>query len=248
MNKSALDTDGYVYVPSLYASPYTKANRYQNPKENYKHVARRLTGSPFKDRACSVIDAACGNGELLYHLRGNFPNWQLYGVDFTEAFIDVAKNYEGLKGVRFEHKDLFDVNETFDIVICTGLITTFWEPESLLDKLLGLCRSGGRVLVDGCFNKHDIEVRCIYMDNSNPDLRGKWRRDWSQHSRSGLRELLKGKCKTVEFDDIVMGVDIPRSAAKPQTHVWTFRDAEGKNLITNGTNILLNASLMVIEK
>ena len=29
---------------------------------------------------------------------------------------------------------------------------------------------------------------------------------------------------------------------------WTFRDSEGKNIITNGTNLILNKTLLTIQK
>ncbi len=236
----------YLTLPEL--SPYLDDARFDEPKELFKHAANTLERLTDPDRSYRLGDIGCANGELLYYLRSRFPRWELHGVDPEPEFVRVAMEHPALAGIGFELKNLFDVEERFDLVTFLGTMSTFAEVDEPLTKLLDICEEGGVILVDGYFNRWDVEVRSIYCDNSTEAARGLWRRDWNQHTRSGIRAFLEGKCRSVEFEDVVMGVELPRDESKPHINAWTFRDAEGRNLITNGTNMVLNDVMMVIRK
>lgn len=236
----------YLTLPEL--SPYLTDERFDNPKELFKHAVAKITSLVDPARTYNYADIACANGEYLYYLKKCFPGWELAGFDYEPEFINVARRVPGLQGVRFEVKDLFDIEETFDIITFMGIISTIPEPEAVLSKLLDLCNPGGYVLVDGYFNTYEVEVRVVYCDNSTPRGKGKWRRNWTQHTQTGIREMLAGKCRTVEFEDVVTGVSLPQDPAKPHINSWTFKDAHGRNIITNGTNIMLNDVMMVLYK
>ncbi len=236
----------YRAIPSL--SPYTRTDRYATPKEDHKTIARKLHAVLDVDQPRRVVDVGCGNGELLYHLKQTFDHWSFTGFDYTREFIDTAKGFPGLAGVRFDVQNLFDIAETFDVVLCTGVANTFPTVSDLLAKLIEICEPGGLILVDGRFNKHDVEVQVRFCDNTKPDSRGVWRSDFNQHSRRSVAALLEGKVASFEFEDMVMDKDIPFDPNKPGTFCFTFRDAEGRNLITNGLNIIINKTLLTIRR
>ena len=90
------------------------------------------------------------------------------------------------------------------------------------------------------FNFHDVEVRMQYCDNSNKHAKNLWRRDWSQHSIKSIKSFLKKKkLKQIRFKEIPMEKNI-KFNNKIHVNQFTFRDAKNRNLITNGTNIILN--------
>lgn len=239
--------DDAEYLPLPELSPYINHERYESPKENFKHVARKLEQLSEPDRRYRYADIACANGEMLYFLKKRFPSWEFQGYDFCPEFIECGRSFPGLEGVEFTLMDFYELEKKFDIVSFIGMMHGMWEPEEPLLKLLSLCEQGGVLLVDGCFNPFDVEFRAVFMDNSNPDAAGKWRRDFSQHSRTAIGKILEGRCRSFEFEDIVMGVDIPRKPDAPHSNVWTFRDEDDRVVVTNGTHMILNKTLLTVH-
>jgi SAM-dependent methyltransferase len=246
MDEDPFAEAGYLPLPEL--SPYIGEGRYERPKEVFKHIARKLEAITEPGRAYRYTDVACANGELLYQLRQRFPHWRFSGYDLTPAFIEAGRAFPGLDGVDLEVADLFDLEGTFDVVSMINLMTVFWDPRPPLEKLLGLVADGGILLVDGCFNVYDVEVRAVFMDNSTPASAGRWRRDLSQHSRASIAEILEGRCQRFEFEGVPMGVELPRHEGAPHGNVWTFKDEHGRNVITNGTRMMMEKSLLTVWK
>jgi SAM-dependent methyltransferase len=237
------------YIPLPELSPYTKKNRYENPKETFKAIIRKIKQTVDVKMTYDVVDVGCANGEFIYTLKKGFPRWNYIGYDMTEEFIKTALSFEGLEGVRFECKDMFDIeDEQFDLVCCLGTIQIFDDVEKPLRKLLSICKEGGYLFVEGLFNKYDVDVRVQFCDNSMPQSKGLWRADFNYHSRTRIREQLENEVAALEFEDIEMGVEIPNDPKKPAVNVFTFRDEAGKNIITSGLNLILNNTLMTIKK
>lgn len=234
------------YLPLPELSPYVAGDRYENPKEVFKHIVRKLKKITEPDKTYRYADIACANGELLYLLKKEFPHWSLHGFDFTPQFIECGRAFPGLEGVQLNVADFYDLEERFDIVSFVGMMHGMWDPEKPLNKLLELCNDNGFLLIDGCFNPYEVEFRAVFMDNSKPEAEGKWRRDFSQHSRTGIAKLLKGRCVDLDFEDIVMGVDLPRKPDAPHVNVWTFKDEHGRRIVTNGTQMMLNKTLLTV--
>ena len=44
------------------------------------------------------------------------------------------------------------------------------------------------------------------------------------------------------------GVEIPYDSKTPSTFAFTFKDNNKKNIITNGLNLILNSTLLIIQK
>src|SRR5690606_5065434 len=194
-------------------------------KEVFKHVAAKLAAVTDPVRRYDYADIATANGELLYFLRKRFPDWRFRGYDLTPEFVAAGRAFPGLAGIELDVRDLYDLDGVqFDIVSFINVMTTVWEPERPLAKLLSLVRPGGLLLVDGCFNEYDVEVRAVFMDNSRPESAGKWRRELSQHSRRSIAAFLEGRCRRFEFEPLPMGVELERRPEAPHTNVWTFKD------------------------
>lgn len=242
---SRRDPSMYQRHPEL--SRYSGRGRYDNPKEDFKTIADRLAALTESGRAYSVADVGCGNGELLYLLKQQFPAWHLTGYDHTAEFVEMARAFPGLAGVEFRQADLFDVEGRYDIVIATCFLSLFREIEEPLDKLLGLCREGGLVLATGLFNPFDIEVRVEFCDNSRPQTRGRWRTDFNRHSQSRVRELLADRVSEVTFEPCAYDLDLAPDDEHP-IRVWSVRDEQGRTWLLNGAWQIANQTLMVARK
>ena len=180
-------------------SPYLKNDRYANPKEDHKFILSELKKLYKINSTHSVCDIGCGNGDLLFLIKQNFPNWKLTGYDYTKEFIEYAKQFDGLKGVDFIQSDLFKIESNFDILIADGITHIFPDIKKTINKYLEICNYGGHIITTGRFNKYDIEVRLQYCDNSNADTKGIWREDWCQHTRSSILELFSDKVQSIKF-------------------------------------------------
>ena len=235
----------YYPLPSL--SPYVKRDRYSEPKEDNKFFERKIREYIDVERAYSVVDLGCANGELLYLLKQKFPHWKLTGYDLTPEFIETGRNFPGLSGVELIVADLFDINRTFDIVVCDSVLQIFPEIQKPLEKLLSICNEGGYIFVIGLFNKYDIEVRTQFCDNTNEVSRGIWRADFNQHSQQSIIRLIGSSVQSIEFHEVIMDKDLPFNPDMPINH-FTFRDINGKNILTNGLNMITNRPMLIIKK
>lgn len=235
------------YEPVPERSPYTRTDRYETVKEYVKAIIAKLKKTADPEKNLTLADICCANGEMLYHLKKNFPKWEFRGYDLEPAFIETAKNYEGLRGVRFEVSNLFDVGGEYDIVTCTGALPVFDEIEPVLEKLLSLCKKGGLMLVDGIFNKFDVEVWIAFKDLACPETKDKWRTGFHKHSYKRISEFLEGKVEHFEFGEVEMGVELPLDP-KAVLNTFTFRDINNKIHITNGMGVLLDKVLLTVRK
>jgi SAM-dependent methyltransferase len=236
------------YLPMPALSPYITKDRYEKPKEVFKQALKKVETLVKTERTLDLADMCCANGEFLYFVRTKFPHWNLTGFDFTEEFIQTGRDFKGLSGVRLEVKNLFDIEGSFDIVCCFGSFPIFPDIEAPLEKFLSVCKKGGIIIGDGLFNKFDVEVKTIFCDNSKPETVGIWRADFNQHSRKRIKNFLKHKVKKVEFEDLIMGVDLPFKPENPHSNAFTFRDENGKNIITNGLNLIATSTIMTIRR
>jgi len=235
----------YECIPEL--APYVKKTRYETPKENFKQILAKVESMVDVDRDLSLVDIGCSNGEFLYYIKTKHPNWKLTGFDPAKVYIETGKDFPGLSGVRLEVGELKDACGAYDAVVCVGTFQIFREFEDGLEKLLSLCKDGGVVAVSALFNKYDVDSKIVFRDNSKPESEGLWRADYNQYSQKTLRNFLKGKVKSVEFHEVVM-IDLPFDPDNPHMNEFTFRDTNGKNIITNGLNMIVTPTIMVIRK
>jgi len=235
----------YKALPNL--SPYSKTDRFEKPKEDHKFLSKKFEQLVDTNRKITVCDLGCGNGEFLYNLNKLFPHWKLYGFDFTKEFIDVGRKYINSDNIKLFQEDIFKVSGVYDIVTSDGVFQIFDDSEALLNKFIELCKPDGYVVTTGRFNKYDIEVRMQYCDNTHEESKGVWRSDWCFHSQKTIKKLFKDKVKSLEFEEVIMDKDLYHKSDDP-IRQWTFRDSDGKNIITNGTNFILNKTLLTIKK
>lgn len=230
-------------------SPYSSAERYEKePKEDFKHVMSRLEALLDTAAPHDVADIGCANGELLYHLHKRYPHWRLTGYDRKAEFLETARTFPGLADVTFTEANLYNIEETFDVVIATLFLPRFDEIESPLAALLSLCRPGGYLLTTGLFNPHDIEVRALVRDNTDPEMEDAWRSDFNRHSRSRIEREFGPRVQWLDFEEVSYdGVEIPRDPNNAM-RVWTLRTEEGKTLLINGAWQICNQTLMTARK
>ena len=242
---STSDYSSYRSHPGL--TRYVSTDRYDNPKEDFKTILSTLRSIISTGKSRRVVDIGCGNGELLYLLHRNFPDWELHGYDYSKEYLDTARGFSGLNGVAFHHAEFSEIGGSFDIVLATCFLPLFRDAIESIEKMLSLCRPAGWVLATGLFNPYDIDVRVEICDNTHPETAGRWRSDFNRHSQRRIREALEGEVQSIEFRECAYDVDLPRDDDHP-IRVWSSRASDGGTLLLNGAFQISNQTLMTIQK
>jgi SAM-dependent methyltransferase len=88
----------------------------------------------------SVLDAGCGQGDLLSELLSEFPNIRPHGVDLSGTAIELAR--AKIPGGHFQLVDIERecLNETFDLVICSEVLEHIQDDVSALRHLASMTK------------------------------------------------------------------------------------------------------------
>jgi SAM-dependent methyltransferase len=185
---------------------------------------------------------------MPYRLKQAFPDWRLSGVDLSADYIAAAAAAPELAGIDFSVASVFAVTGRWDVVISTGVVEIFTDPAEVLQKLISLVAPGGLLVVDGRFNPLDVDVRMQFRDRSPGSRSQVWNTDWNLHAQRTVREILDGRVASLRFEEVAMDADLPYRPDQPAIRTWTFRDAAGRNLQTNGAGILKNKHLLIARR
>lgn len=129
----------------------------------HRHVARRLAAGLGGSAAPSVLDAGCGTGGLLRHLRAAQPKWRLSGLDFSPLACELARTRTGLETTEGSILDLPFANGSFDAVTSCDVVCQVGEPAKALTEIFRVLRPGGIVVLtlpayQWLWSYHDVEV------------------------------------------------------------------------------------------
>jgi len=113
----------------------------------FKHVDKYMN---FKFGE-SVLDVGCGTGFMVELIATKATT--VYGVDYSDGAVAIAKEYVTESGITIEKQDarkLSYVDGVFDKVICGGVFQYFDKLEdagSALNEICRVCKDGGRVML-----------------------------------------------------------------------------------------------------
>jgi SAM-dependent methyltransferase len=212
---------------------------YRQPKEITKALAAFVEASGITRG--SLVDVGCATGEMLHHFRQRFPGLHLTGIDTSDPFLEQARRVGGLAGVRFEHDDGLTFSfgryqdRAFDIVVCSGMLSIFDDPEPLLMNLIRNTRRGGRVYVASMFNDDDIDVLVRYRDNRHAPE--DWKPGHNVHATATIERLLRDGVTDLRFHPFEMPFELPRRPDYPH-RAWTMQTADGRRLVVNGLTLI----------
>jgi len=88
----------------------------------------------------SVLDAGCGNGDLLKYLHQRSSNIKLNGIDYHKNSAE--------EGINFLRGDIFHTkfNEQYDVVISLAVIEHVWDVQAYTIRLNELCKDEGLII------------------------------------------------------------------------------------------------------
>jgi ubiquinone/menaquinone biosynthesis C-methylase UbiE len=97
-------------------------------------------------RVSKVLDAGCGTGEMARELKGR--GYEVWGLDIAEPMIRYARERCG--SGRFQAGDLEHLpfrDNTFDAVVCLGVVEYLETDERSLREIRRVLRPGGQAVI-----------------------------------------------------------------------------------------------------
>ena len=103
----------------------------------------------------SILDVACGTGELAKLLLEKNPQQQITGVDISESMLKIAckklEAYSNVSLLRASVTSLPFDNDSFDLIICANAFHYFENPELALTEMKRVLKPQGEIIIlDWC--------------------------------------------------------------------------------------------------
>ncbi|MCE4226448.1 methyltransferase domain-containing protein [Methylobacterium sp. C25] len=131
--------------------PYTSRAFPATDPRRLSAIARLFGLNPPSPAEARVLEIGCAGGGNLLPLAARLPEAHFVGIDASGTQIAHALAQAetlGIENVRFEHRLVQDLDETFgsfDYVICHGVYS--WVPSEVQDAIFDACRK--RLTPDG---------------------------------------------------------------------------------------------------
>jgi 2-polyprenyl-3-methyl-5-hydroxy-6-metoxy-1,4-benzoquinol methylase len=99
----------------------------------------------------NVLDIGCGSGVISNLFGMRHPNNKITAIDFADS-IEYAEHFADLHGINNIHytkQDFlnFNTTETFDCIICQGVLHHIPETQQAVDKIMQLLSPGGTLIL-----------------------------------------------------------------------------------------------------
>ena len=233
-------------IVRLHDSLYLKEKRYEKTKQSFKYLIKILKEQKIFQTS-KILDIGCANGELLYNLRKHFNHSQLTGYDVNKSLLKLCKK-KFKKDISFKKVNInskISINDKFDIIIVSGVISIFDDCKLVYKNLLKLLNKNGKIFIFNHFNKFPIEVFIKYKtyDKNSKYLQS----GWNIHSIAGIRNFYKKHSYKLKTHKFIPMKPIKKYRQDP-VRSWTFKNKKGENLITNGLSIIQDQYWLEIYK
>ena len=99
----------------------------------------------FSHEDSSILEVGCGSGDLLAKIDGG----RKVGIDFSEEYINWAKDKHTGKNIEFLLMDANDIklNEKFDLIIVSNLIGFVDDIQNVFEQIKKVCHPNTKVIV-----------------------------------------------------------------------------------------------------
>jgi ubiquinone/menaquinone biosynthesis C-methylase UbiE len=95
-----------------------------------------------------VLDAGCGEGQLIRLMHERHPQNKYFGVDITP--IALKKAQQRCPFATIKRMDLLDLkfpDESFDLVVCTEVIEHVYEYKRVIREFKRVLKKGGVLII-----------------------------------------------------------------------------------------------------
>ncbi|KIC65197.1 methyltransferase domain-containing protein [Chryseobacterium taiwanense] len=130
-----------------------------------------------------AIDIGCGTGEQTHILSEKFPNAEFLGIDSSAEMLAKSQAFKN-EYLRFEQKtveELYDSNETWDLIFSNAALQWSDNHEKLFPKLLSLLSENGQFAVQMPFQAENLLNQILFQLASEEPYRTALQ-DWNRVS------------------------------------------------------------------
>jgi ubiquinone/menaquinone biosynthesis C-methylase UbiE len=99
-------------------------------------------------RATKLIDLGCGPGELIEELGRGYGKIEATGIDYSREMLKIsAERNPWARHIHLKAEELGDINEIFDILVCTHSLPYYKNKLGIVRELHRLLKPGGRLIM-----------------------------------------------------------------------------------------------------
>lgn len=201
--------------------------------ENYeKYFSPMFFAVPARDIAGripvnieSVLELACGTGQVTRLLKDRFPDAKIIGTDLFPGMIEVAKSITGEdSGIKWKTMDATDISfedDLFDAVVCQFGVMFFPDKQKAFNEAYRVLKPGGTFIFstwDTIEKQHIAEVNVEVVNSFFPnDPVTFFDIPFSMSDPSEMEELMNGagfKNVSIEYVDLEGSTASAEEAAK----------------------------------
>ena len=159
------DSDRIEKVRSLFDQRAAYLDRRQlDIRLRRETVDRVVQGKHYSE----ILDIGCGDGSISVPLLNS--NCRLTLLDVSPGMLSIARSRvpeELLSRVKFVNQDFMQVpfeKNSFDLVICVGVLAHVVSPQDLIAKIASVLKPGGTLILE-CTNGHHLLDRVNQLRN-----------------------------------------------------------------------------------
>ncbi len=185
-------------------------------------------------RKVSLLDVGCSTGNLLLHLRGRFPDVELFGGDLYPEIIETCRRNPQLRNIQFEVMDVLDLRlgRNFDLVVVNAVLYLFSQDDfdRAVASIARVIVPGGHFIAFDLF--HNIEQHIDIIERSVAFPKGH-----ALHFRpfSETRATLERHgFDNVQFVPFRIPIDLPKPDSQEDVSSYTVRTEQSERLIFRG--------------
>ena len=209
-------------------------------KEYFNKIAKIILKD--KKKNISILDVGCASGDFLYYFNSK-KKFNCYGVDFSKILIKEAR--KKVTNATFEVGNISNlkIQKKFDYCTCLGVLNIFDDYKKILNKLLKLVKTNGKLIIFTNINNNNFNVILRYQVGRD----NKWYSGLNTFSKKQFKDFIekKKKIKKVEFIKHKIGIKIPKNK-KNLNNSWTLKVGREK-LVTNGTDLIQRQNIIIIS-
>lgn len=190
-------------------------------------------------RETSLLDVGCSTGNLLYHLKGAFPQLRLAGGDIASDVIEGCRKDPKLQGIRFDTMDVFDLEGSHDIIVANAVAQYFEnrDYERIVRSVGKALKPGGSYVSFEWLHPFLQDVQITETSKTHPQGIRLNARPYATAERI-LREQGFTEVRILPFS---IPVDLPidgspqrRAEVYEEIHSYTLRTETGQRLLFRG--------------
>lgn len=99
-----------------------------------------------KEEEFRVLEIGCDCGVNLLHLKNQYPNVRLYGVEINAGAAEIASHVAQTQVANIEDKSLDFAGTKFDYIIFGDVLEHLRDPEGTIEYCKSLLKEDGRIL------------------------------------------------------------------------------------------------------